>query len=122
MAQTINLAQAADLSIDNVGVQPGNILVPVSTYYALYPLEAALRGIPSIVTDLPVFAATLGDAAIRVPVDDELRLAAALMECGADKALRERLSADSHDAVKRFTAEDSAHRMHAILAASAQAG
>ena len=25
------------------GVKPGNILVPVSTYYALYPLEAALR-------------------------------------------------------------------------------
>src|SRR6202040_3988865 len=25
------------------GVQPGNILVAVSTYYALYPLEAALR-------------------------------------------------------------------------------
>src|ERR1700724_2675535 len=38
-----NLTQAADLSIDNVGVQPGNILVAVSTYYALYPLEAALR-------------------------------------------------------------------------------
>jgi hypothetical protein len=38
-----NLAQAADLTIDNVGVQPGNILVAVSTYYALYPLEAALR-------------------------------------------------------------------------------
>ncbi len=28
---------------DAVGVQPGNILVPVSTYYALYHLEAALR-------------------------------------------------------------------------------
>ena len=38
-----NLAQAADLTPENVGVQPGNILVPVSTYYALYPLEAALR-------------------------------------------------------------------------------
>jgi amino acid transporter len=38
-----NLAQAADLTIDNVGVPPGNILVPVSSYYALYPLEAALR-------------------------------------------------------------------------------
>jgi nucleotide-binding universal stress UspA family protein len=38
-----NLAQAADLTQDNVGVQPGNILVPVSTHYALYPLEAALR-------------------------------------------------------------------------------
>jgi glycosyltransferase involved in cell wall biosynthesis len=90
--------------------------------FGLPPLEAALRGIPSIVTDLPEFAATLGDAAIRVPVDDERRLAAALTECGADKALRKRLSAHSHDAVKRFTAEDSAHRMHAILAASAQAG
>ncbi|MDE3108967.1 MAG: APC family permease [Acidobacteriota bacterium] len=38
-----NLAQEADLTLDNVGVTPGNILVPVSTYYALYPLEAALQ-------------------------------------------------------------------------------
>jgi amino acid transporter len=38
-----NLTQAADLTQGNVGVQPGNILVPVSTQYALYPLEAALR-------------------------------------------------------------------------------
>src|ERR1700723_2111968 len=38
-----NLAQESDLTVDNVGVKPGNILVPVSTYYALYPLEAALR-------------------------------------------------------------------------------
>ena len=38
-----NLAQESDLTMENVGVKPGNILVPVSTYYALYPLEAALR-------------------------------------------------------------------------------
>jgi amino acid transporter len=38
-----NLAQEADLTPSNVDVKPGNILVPVSTYYALYPLEAALR-------------------------------------------------------------------------------
>ena len=38
-----NLAQDADLTMSNVGVKPGNVLVPVSTYYALYPLEAALR-------------------------------------------------------------------------------
>jgi amino acid transporter len=38
-----NLAQAADLTPENVGVKPGNILVPVSTQYGLYPLEAALR-------------------------------------------------------------------------------
>jgi amino acid transporter len=38
-----NLAQQADLTPEGVGVQPGNILVPVSTYYTLYHLEAALR-------------------------------------------------------------------------------
>ena len=38
-----NLAQASELTTDNVGVQPGNILVPVSTHYALYHLDAALR-------------------------------------------------------------------------------
>ena len=38
-----NLAQASEPTTDNVGVQPGNILVPVSTHYSLYHLEAALR-------------------------------------------------------------------------------
>jgi amino acid transporter len=38
-----NLTQATDLTLDNVGVEPGNTLVPVSTYYVLYHLEAVLR-------------------------------------------------------------------------------
>jgi amino acid transporter len=38
-----NLAQASEPTNENVGVQAGNILVPVSTHYALYHLEAALR-------------------------------------------------------------------------------
>jgi amino acid transporter len=38
-----NLAQEAELTPTSVGVMPGNILVPVSTYYSLYHLEAALR-------------------------------------------------------------------------------
>src|SRR6185437_15865389 len=38
-----NLTQESDLTLANVDVKPGNVLVPVSTYYALYPLEAALR-------------------------------------------------------------------------------
>jgi amino acid transporter len=38
-----NLAQASEPTAENVGVQPGNILVPVSTHYSLYHLEAALR-------------------------------------------------------------------------------
>ena len=38
-----NLAQESDLTLQNVDVEPGNILVPISTYYALYPLELALQ-------------------------------------------------------------------------------
>jgi amino acid transporter len=40
-----NLAPEAELTPTSVGVAPGNILVPVSTYYALYHLEAVLRRI-----------------------------------------------------------------------------
>lgn len=38
-----NLSQEAELSPQALGVRPGNVLVPVSTYYTLYHLEAALR-------------------------------------------------------------------------------
>src|SRR5260221_4673735 len=38
-----NLAQETELTQKNLGVRPGNILVPISTNYALYALEAALR-------------------------------------------------------------------------------
>jgi amino acid transporter len=38
-----NLAQESDLTLDNVGVAPGNILVPVSSHYGLYALEDALH-------------------------------------------------------------------------------
>jgi amino acid transporter len=40
-----NLAPEAELTPASVGVRPGNILVPVSTYYALYHLETVLRRI-----------------------------------------------------------------------------
>jgi amino acid transporter len=38
-----NLAQEGDLTPESVGARPGNVLVPVSTYYALYHLEAVLK-------------------------------------------------------------------------------
>ncbi|HKQ87840.1 MAG TPA: amino acid permease [Candidatus Acidoferrales bacterium] len=38
-----NLAPSADLTLNNVDIEPGNVLVPVSTYYALYPLDMALQ-------------------------------------------------------------------------------
>ena len=42
-----NLAPEAELTPTSVGVRAGNILVPVSTYYALYHLEAVLRRVRS---------------------------------------------------------------------------
>ncbi|HTP44569.1 MAG TPA: APC family permease [Candidatus Acidoferrum sp.] len=42
-----NLAPEAELTPTSVGVAPGSILVPVSTYYALYHLEAVLRRVKS---------------------------------------------------------------------------
>jgi amino acid transporter len=42
-----NLAPEAELTPTSVGVAAGNILVPVSTYYALYHLEAVLRRVRS---------------------------------------------------------------------------
>ncbi len=49
-----NLAQEGDLTPQTVGAKPGNILVPVSTYYALYHLEAVLRQSRSSKQDIVV--------------------------------------------------------------------
>jgi hypothetical protein len=37
-----NVASRSELSLENVGARPGNILVPVSSYHALYHLSAVL--------------------------------------------------------------------------------
>jgi amino acid transporter len=49
-----NLAPEAELTPTSVGVKPGNILVPVSNYYALYHLEAAMRRFGSRDVDIVV--------------------------------------------------------------------
>jgi glycosyltransferase involved in cell wall biosynthesis len=59
--------------------------------FGFVPLEAGGHGTPSILSDLPVFAETMGDAAVRVPVDDEAALAAALRTLVDDGAERARL-------------------------------
>jgi glycosyltransferase involved in cell wall biosynthesis len=86
----------------------------------LPPLEAALRGTPSIVTDLPVFAETLGDAALRVPVDDVDALSVALLALATDADLRARLAGDALRAAARFTPERAAADVHAVLVQAAR--
>src|SRR5277367_4246656 len=49
-----NLTKEAELTPTSVGVAPGNILVPVSTYYALYHLEAALKRVKGIDAEIVV--------------------------------------------------------------------
>jgi amino acid transporter len=49
-----NLAQEADLSPQSVGARPGNILVPVSNYYALYHLDQVLRRVKTEQQDIVV--------------------------------------------------------------------
>ncbi len=49
-----NLEQEADLSPQTVRCRPGNILVPVSNYYALYHLEQVLRRVKTEQQDIVV--------------------------------------------------------------------
>ncbi|HEV2615056.1 MAG TPA: APC family permease [Candidatus Acidoferrales bacterium] len=49
-----NLAQEADLTPASVGVRPGNILVPVSNYYALYHLHSVLERLRTDQQDIVV--------------------------------------------------------------------
>lgn len=60
--------------------------------FGLPPLEAALHGTPSILSDLPVFAETLGDGALRTPPGDVDALAAAMLQVAGDAALRTTLA------------------------------
>ena len=87
--------------------------------FGLPPLEALARGVPVVVTDLPVFRETLGDAALRVPVDDEAALARALVRLGEDAALRSRLLHAAGPVLARHTWEATARAMAAVFAAAA---
>ena len=49
-----NLAQEAELTPQSLGVKPGNFLVPVSNYYALYHLDAILKRVRSQHADVVV--------------------------------------------------------------------
>ncbi|HEU5409528.1 MAG TPA: APC family permease [Candidatus Acidoferrales bacterium] len=49
-----NLAQEDELTTEAAGVRPGNILVPVSNYYALYHLQSALQRLRASEQDVVV--------------------------------------------------------------------
>jgi len=88
--------------------------------FGLPPLEAALHGTPSIVSDLPVFRETLGDAALRVPVDDVAALAAAMQTLSDDGDLRSLLAGRALQRARQFSPQRAAAAVHGVLAAAAK--
>jgi glycosyltransferase involved in cell wall biosynthesis len=86
------------------------------------PLEAALAGTPSIVSDLPVFAETLGQrAALTVTPGDERALADALLRMERDAALRADLAARARAGAAELTWDRAADAYHAVLTEAAGA-
>ena len=67
--------------------------------FGFTPVEALARGTPAVVADLPVFAETLGEGALRVPPGDAEALADALLRLEREPGLRERLVAAGREAV-----------------------
>jgi glycosyltransferase involved in cell wall biosynthesis len=88
--------------------------------FGLPPVEAAALGTPSVVSDLPVFAETLGDGALRVAPGDAAALADALSRIATDAALRERLGAAAREAAARYDWTRAAHALHAVLERAAR--
>jgi glycosyltransferase involved in cell wall biosynthesis len=88
--------------------------------FGLPPVEAAALGTPSVVSDLPVFAETLGDGALRVPPGDPEALAGALGRIAGDAGLRARLGIAARDAVARYDWTRAAHALHAVLERAAR--
>jgi glycosyltransferase involved in cell wall biosynthesis len=83
--------------------------------FGFTPLEAAARGTPAVVADLPVFAETLGDGALRVPPGDADALASALVRLEREPDLRERLATAGREAAGRLSWELAARETRATL-------
>jgi glycosyltransferase involved in cell wall biosynthesis len=88
--------------------------------FGLPPLEAAACGTPSIVSDLPVYDETLGDAAVRVARGDEVALAGALLRMEREPGQRALLGAAAQRAAAPFTWSRTARETHAVLEAAAR--
>jgi glycosyltransferase involved in cell wall biosynthesis len=88
--------------------------------FAFTPLEALTLGTPAVVSDLPVFAETLGAGALRVPPDDADALADALLRLERDRALRARLVETGRAAAAGLSWSRTAERTRAVLAEAAK--
>lgn len=114
------LGSVGDRELDRL--YRGALAVVLPSYlegFGYPPLEAALRGTPSVVSDLPVFHETVGEGALRVPPGDAQALAAALRTIADDAGLREALAHRARGAAAAFTWSRAAAATRAVLAEAA---
>jgi len=79
----VRLGAIGDSALDPLYRQARALVMPsLLEGFGLPPLEALVRGTPVVVSDLPVFRETLGDAATFVPPGDEAAWADALLHAG----------------------------------------
>jgi glycosyltransferase involved in cell wall biosynthesis len=83
--------------------------------FGFTPLEALAAGVPAVVSDLPVFRETLGDAALVVPPDDLDALAHALLRLEREPELREGLVASGRRRVDLLSWEHAARETRAVF-------
>jgi glycosyltransferase involved in cell wall biosynthesis len=83
--------------------------------FGFTPLEALAAGVPPVVSDLPVFAETLGDAALRVPVGDVDALAEALLRIEREPELRARLVEAGRARLRELSWERAARETRAVF-------
>jgi glycosyltransferase involved in cell wall biosynthesis len=83
--------------------------------FGFTPLEALAAGVPPVVSALPIFEETLGDAAVSVPAGDPDALADALLRLEGEPELRERLVAAGRERLALYSWERTARETRAVF-------
>jgi glycosyltransferase involved in cell wall biosynthesis len=83
--------------------------------FGFTPLEALAAGVPPVVSDLPVFAETLGDAALKVPAGNVEALADALLRLEREPELRARIVDAGRARLKEYSWEQAARATRALF-------
>lgn len=95
------------------------VLVSWHEGFGFTPLEALATGTPSVVSDLPVFQETLGDAALRVAPDNSHGLAENLVHLEHDDKLGQGLLDAGQPVIDRLTWANTASATYRVLSEAA---
>ena len=82
--------------------------------FGMPPLEAMAAGVPVITSDIPSLSEVVGDAAIKIGVQEAEALSEAMLTLLTDSALRQQLIIKGTERAKSFTWEQSADMIYQI--------